>query len=101
VIDLKWHEYAACRGEETSRFYVDEFEFKQEINALRAICKECPVFAECEDHSLTWETFGFWAGLTESERREVKRQRKIVRRSLKTAVMRPRKGDDHGFINRN
>jgi hypothetical protein len=95
VIDLRWHEYALCRGESTAHFYVDEFEVPEQIERLRNLCKECPVFQDCEDHSLTWETFGFWAGMTESERRTVKRERKIVRRSLKTAVLNPRKGTNN------
>jgi hypothetical protein len=82
MIDLKWHEGASCKGHTTDTFYLDEFENTEAINRLRRLCKTCPVFEECRDHSLTWEAFGFWAGMTESERRDEKRLLNITRKSI-------------------
>ena len=86
MINLRWHESAACRGQDTSTFYLDEFEFPDEIEKLRPLCLRCPVFEECLDHSLNWEAHGFWANMTESERVTAKRTLKITRRSMTRAT---------------
>ena len=84
MIELGWHDRAACLGEDPNRFYLDEFEHPDAIRLLRAICERCPVIAECRDHALTWEQFGFWANMTESERVVEKRKHGIVRRSMRS-----------------
>lgn len=42
----------------------------------KAVCRECPVRAECLEFALTHdERFGVWGGLSERERRALKRKR--------------------------
>src|SRR5262249_34397663 len=46
----------------------------------KAICASCPVRAQCRDFALREKiTHGVWGGMTELERRQVRRQRKISR----------------------
>ena len=85
MIELAWHERAACRGTNTDDFYVDEREEPQVIQALRQLCDDCLVFDQCHDHALTWEQYGFWANTTEQERVLLRRRSGNIRRSLKTA----------------
>ena len=85
MIELAWHERAACRGEDTNLFYVDEREEPATIAMLRTLCAGCEVFDECRTHSLMWEQYGFWSNLTESERVVERRRIGNARRSFKTS----------------
>lgn len=85
MIELAWHERAACRGRDTGEFYVDEREQPEVIASLRHLCQECVVFDKCYDHALTWEQFGYWANTTERQRVVLRRRAGSTRRSLKTA----------------
>jgi Transcription factor WhiB len=97
VLNLTWHDKAACKGQDTSDFFVDEFEQPEIIARLKRLCSTCPVFEQCLDHAVMWEEFGLWANMTESERRVHKRRLGIIRRSVSRASG---KSDDYGFINR-
>lgn len=47
--------------------------------AARKLCGRCSVRVECLDYAIsTKEGFGIWGGLSERERRVVKRERKQV-----------------------
>lgn len=35
-------------------------------------CKECPVKKQCLDHALKYEEYGYWAGTTANERKEMR-----------------------------
>lgn len=68
-----WIEFAACRDVDPTVFFVDRGE---SVAEARAICNACPVRLNCLDHALTnSERHGIWGGLTEAERRKVKRER--------------------------
>jgi WhiB family redox-sensing transcriptional regulator len=42
----------------------------------KAVCRPCPVRAECLEHALRYrEKFGVWGGCTERERRRIMRNR--------------------------
>lgn len=46
------------------------------IQRAKKICAGCPVKVECREHALTSpEEHGIWGGLTEKERRMVRRSR--------------------------
>jgi len=92
VLNLNWHDQAACKGHDTNAFFVDEFEEPETIERLRRLCAKCPVFTQCASHALVWEEFGYWANMTESERRVTKRRLGIVRRSVSRASA---KGDSY------
>lgn len=47
------------------------------LDACRALCNVCPVKAACGDAGLL-ERFGVWGGLSERERRRIRRERGIV-----------------------
>jgi len=65
---------AECKGMPTEIFYPEDDE--PDDNA-RAICRRCPVIKECREYALLYEREGFWGGLSEAERRSVRRKRKI------------------------
>jgi WhiB family transcriptional regulator, redox-sensing transcriptional regulator len=72
--DDDWREYALCRGVEPDIFFPTRGE---DSEAAKAVCRNCPVRLECLDYALSArELFGVWGGLSERERREVRRKRR-------------------------
>jgi WhiB family redox-sensing transcriptional regulator len=81
--DKRWQENARCAGVDPDLFFPKEYERSDEA---KAICHECPVRQECLEYALAHgEKFGVWGGLTERERRRVRRQRALARRAVSTA----------------
>ena len=72
---LLWQEQAACRGPLGSVFFPPPTSEKKRSKMARehkakAICRACPVMAECRDYSIAIrEPHGVWGGLSEQERR--------------------------------
>jgi WhiB family redox-sensing transcriptional regulator len=68
-----WQLAARCRGEDPSIFFHPDGERgrarKRRQRRAKDICAECPVAAQCRQHSLAFhERFGTWGGLSEDER---------------------------------
>lgn len=72
---MSWAEEAACRGEDFSLFFPDgESANKQQIEQAMEFCNRCPVADECLDEALERpEQYGIWGGLTEDDRRTLRR----------------------------
>lgn len=68
-----WQRHGACRGRDSTQFFHPEGErgasrLRREV-AAKALCRTCPVRAECAAHSLAArEPYGVWGGFTETER---------------------------------
>lgn len=61
-------ERAACRDVDPETFFPDPSD-RHGVAAARAICKGCPVAAECLEESLALDArYGIWGGLTPHER---------------------------------
>lgn len=79
--EVDWSK-AGCIGTDWRFFYADKdagFEPGESkgINyILRRICRTCPILNDCATYAIEHETCGFWAGMAEDERREVRRGRK-------------------------
>ena len=69
VPDRSWQDGAACYGMDVNLFYAVEV-----TKEVKDTCKRCPVFEECERHSLRYEIHGFWAGMTEEQREQKRRK---------------------------
>ena len=77
----EWQLRAACRDLPNRMFFMMGNERgakraeKQE--AAKAVCRRCPVLAECRHHALTApERFGVWGGMDEDERRQALQRRR-------------------------
>ena len=68
-----WQRQGACRGRDSAQFFHPDGErgasrLRREI-AAKAVCRSCPVRAECAAHALVArEPYGVWGGFTEAER---------------------------------
>ena len=70
-----WHQHGACRGADPNLFFPARGE---SVKEAKAVCARCPVRAECLEYALTnQEKFGIWGGLSERERRQLRRQRRL------------------------
>jgi WhiB family redox-sensing transcriptional regulator len=79
----RWQERANCLGVDPDLFFPERGASTREA---KAVCRGCEVQAECLEYALAHgEKFGIWGGLSERERRRVRRQRALERRKLASA----------------
>lgn len=71
--DDAWMVAAACAGLDPESMHPGRGD---SMRACRALCEVCPSRGECAEAGL-YERFGVWGGLSERERRRVRRQRGI------------------------
>lgn len=74
---LPWRALGACRGVDTDLFFPDEETTPAELAEARRVCASCPVSSACTEHGLRHEKHGIWGGLTEHERRRIRRRQRI------------------------
>ncbi|MGH8929373.1 MAG: WhiB family transcriptional regulator [Egibacteraceae bacterium] len=68
---LPWMKTAKCLYAEPDTFFPEKGGSTKEA---KRICSECPVRAKCLEYALeNDERFGIWGGLSERERRKLKR----------------------------
>jgi WhiB family redox-sensing transcriptional regulator len=78
IEDMSWQDLANCRGADADLFFPER---GASTRAAKAICRECSVREECLEFAIrTSEKFGIWGGLSERERRKIRRQRAITAR---------------------
>jgi WhiB family transcriptional regulator, redox-sensing transcriptional regulator len=79
---LNWFQEAICIGKDPELFFPIGSTGPAAIQAERAksVCVGCPVREECLDWALTTgQDAGVWGGLSEEERRALKRARRRER----------------------
>lgn len=68
-----WHAHAACRGQGPQQWFPGRGE---DVRPGQAICRTCPVQADCLAEGLTqpsWGDAGIWGGSTARVRRQLRR----------------------------
>jgi WhiB family redox-sensing transcriptional regulator len=81
--DRRWQERANCLGVDPDLFFPERGASTREA---KSVCRGCDVRLECLEYALGHgEKFGIWGGLSERERRRVRRERAIVRRKTGAA----------------
>ena len=77
--DAGWRYRAACRDSDPNLFFPvgSTGTALEEIQAAKALCRTCPVQAECLAFALeTNQEAGVWGGASEEERRQLRRDRR-------------------------
>jgi WhiB family redox-sensing transcriptional regulator len=72
-----WRRHAVCRGEDPELFFPlgSAGPALAQIVAAKAVCARCPVREECLRFAMrTGQGYGIWGGLTEDERRNLRRR---------------------------
>jgi WhiB family redox-sensing transcriptional regulator len=82
--DRDWRHDAACLHHVGT---VDFFPARGEsVKEAKAVCATCPVKAPCLEYALRFDVLcGVWGGLSERERRQLKRDRRRVRTATGSA----------------
>jgi WhiB family transcriptional regulator, redox-sensing transcriptional regulator len=74
---MDWRHRAACRDEDPELFFPvgTSGPALLQITEAKAVCRRCPVNAECLNWALTsGQDAGVWGGMSEDERRALKRR---------------------------
>ena len=74
--DRSWMPLGACRGLPYGYMFPD---LGVHATEQKAICATCPVIDPCREYGMD-EKYGVWGGLTESERRLVRRGLPLIER---------------------
>ncbi len=78
-LDLAWQDLANCRGANADLFFPER---GASTRTAKGICRQCTVREECLEFAIVnGEKFGIWGGLSERERRKIRRQRAISART--------------------
>ena len=81
--DRRWQERANCLGVDPDLFFPERGASTKEA---KAVCNSCEVRLDCLEYALRHgEKFGIWGGMSERERRRIRRQRALARRGLASA----------------
>ena len=68
-----WTEEANCKGADADLFFPER---GASTRKAKAICRACSVQSVCLESAIeNSEKFGIWGGMSERERRRIKRQR--------------------------
>ena len=72
-LERSWQDSANCLGVDPDLFFPERGASTREA---KEVCKGCIVRGECLEYALAnGEKFGIWGGLSERERRRLRRQR--------------------------
>lgn len=72
-LDQSWRVEAACEGADNQVFFPGKGEGGRKA---KAICVKCVVRPECLEYAMkTNQPFGIWGGMSERERRLLRRER--------------------------
>jgi WhiB family redox-sensing transcriptional regulator len=81
--DQDWKSKANCMGVDPDLFFPERGMSTREA---KEVCRGCVVREDCLEYALAnGEKFGIWGGLSERERRRIRRARALVRRGGATA----------------
>ncbi len=78
--DESWQQHANCLGVAPDLFFPERGASTREA---KEVCRGCVVREDCLEFALrNGEKFGIWGGLSERERRRIRRQRAQAARSV-------------------
>ena len=76
-LDMTWQEFSNCLGVDPDLFFPERGASTREA---KEVCRGCVVQADCLEYALqNGEKFGIWGGMSERERRRIRRQRALAR----------------------
>jgi WhiB family transcriptional regulator, redox-sensing transcriptional regulator len=81
--DKAWQDLANCLGVDPDLFFPERGASTREA---MEVCRGCVVRDDCLEYALaTGEMFGIWGGMSERERRRIRRQRALARAAAVSA----------------
>ena len=74
--DMEWQNWANCLGVDPDLFFPER---GASTTTAKEVCRGCVVRQDCLDYAMRHvERFGIWGGLSERERRRLRRQSKAA-----------------------
>lgn len=87
-----WDGTEACANLGTGLFYDEDTrkqnEARQNLRFLQELCSQCPKLVECREYAIKHEYYGFWGGMSMTDRR-------IYRAKHKIKLLRPEQHSDY------
>ena len=81
--DKSWQDLANCLGVDPDLFFPERGASTREA---KEVCRGCVVRDDCLEYALAnGEKFGIWGGMSERERRRIRRQRALARAAATSA----------------
>ena len=75
--ERRWQDLANCLGVDPDLFFPERGASTKEA---KEVCRGCIVRTQCLEYALVHsEKFGIWGGMSERERRRIRRQRALAR----------------------
>ena len=75
--EKSWQDFANCLGVDPDLFFPERGASTREA---KEVCRGCIVREDCLEYALqNGEKFGIWGGMSERERRRIRRQRALAR----------------------
>lgn len=79
MLDTSWQESSNCLGVDPDLFFPERGASTKEA---KEVCRGCVVREDCLEFALAnGEKFGIWGGMSERERRRIRRQRALARQA--------------------
>jgi WhiB family redox-sensing transcriptional regulator len=71
---MNWWKHAACAGTDAELFFPvgDGPAVGPQVEAAKAVCRDCPVRRDCLEYALSTNVTGVWGGYAEGERRRIR-----------------------------
>jgi WhiB family redox-sensing transcriptional regulator len=77
--ERSWQDQANCMGVDPDLFFPERGASTREA---KEVCRGCVVREDCLEYALAnGEKFGIWGGMSERERRRIRRARALARRA--------------------
>jgi WhiB family redox-sensing transcriptional regulator len=84
MLDRSWQEFSNCLGVDPDLFFPERGASTREA---KEVCRNCVVQGDCLEYALAnSEKFGIWGGMSERERRRIRRQRNAERQGALTEI---------------
>ena len=79
ALDTDWKDSSNCLGVDPDLFFPERGASTREA---KEVCRGCIVRVDCLEYALlNGEKFGIWGGMSERERRRIRRQRALERQA--------------------
>ena len=88
-VDMSWNDGTGlCAGMDPDLWFPENSATATGTTAKR-VCLQCPLLEPCREHGIRHERHGIWGGLSERDRRQVRRERGGMRpvREVPTTVV--------------
>ena len=83
-LEENWQDGANCLGVDPDLFFPERGASTREA---KEVCRNCIVQNDCLEYALAnSEKFGIWGGMSERERRRIRRQRNAARQAALTEI---------------